>query len=1324
MAISAALMAAGRVMASQGLKQGAKTAAKNFAKEKVKDIAKKKAQSFIQNKNKDKDGKGGGLVKRDSGDGGGGSGGFFGGGSGGSGGDGGSGGPIVQTKRIDIKKLSLIDKEETSSDQKKFDGSELIDELTKIKNNLITIKKISSSNLSRFLDAQKNIRRAQEFSKRKNKEDNLEATKEKTKKPKSIKGIKGPGFLDLVWGYITNVLLGSLAMYLLRYVPQILKMFEEIADGLTNVWQRVRLAIISASVLFRKQIRFVFNLGRKILKFATPLIKKAGSVVKKVLTFAGQRIVNLIKGAAGLALKLAKKVVPGAVKAATPIVKGAAKVAGKVVGGAVKAGGVAAKAAGNAVNVVKRVKFISNLFKKVPFVGALIGIGIDLAMGERLDKAIAGAAGASLGTAIGGAIGTGLIPIPVVGTWVGGVVGGAIGDWAGKQIYSNLIGLQDAADKEAPVEQKYAAGRIGQGSISGVRRNSSTSSPGTVSTINSKVSPAIESGAKKNIFKDEETYETYNEIRNKLGSSSFVGELMQIGLDAGLGQKISKTRTDNAAKQIGSSVGKSLSESDVFGFNKRLVEPLTENVTNWAKKSIFNELTRVSLNNVYKTTETLELDLKDPTVSSERSTGSPSDGGTRGTGGTGGTGGTVVAGGAVAASELYKEIGANAEQWDIFRNSVAYIESKGDYKIPGGSGMHYDGRYQMGEAAKKDGSRIASVPYPGHSNDPNAQVRVSYRNNPELQETIFTGFTIANHRYLMRNAKYKSASIERKLQILGYAHNQGMGGAEDWLNTGQVGADGFGTKGTAYTDLIAKNFKAKKSGGEMQLAKGAVLVPSSPGTPSPDTKRSSQSTSSTGSSAEPGSPKNAKSRKIFLHWSAGNYNTPYSAYHTTILGDGKRVQNTPYDQDKSGHTAGGNTNSIGLAVAAAAGASENDVKTPPTSKQLDVMTSEAAKLAKGWGWTPASVDSNVKTHGEWERYAVPAGILSPPVQRWDLDRLSNADKFGTGGPKLRDMIKSKLSAMGGGGDGNGGPIKKHKISKFIMGGNRVLTSGMGVRDFALSPGMHMGVDIAGTTGEPLQAFTDGVVEDTGYRPNGYGYYVSWIDDQGIGHFYAHMNKPAFVKKGQKVKKGTILGELGSTGRSSGPHLHWEVATNPSDTGRSKSAVLSRFNPLSRYGIDSPFGGNIQPDPSIASDSSSSPGSPGSPSSPGSPGSPSSPDSPDSSSKSSGYDISWDVSVEASGVQQRYLDALESGRYINGPANVRDVDSLMEETSYEQGGGNNIIMMPMSQGGSSSAPPVNGRVNKSGGSLSAGVNSNMDIYNKSLKQVIVSAFYKI
>ena len=85
-------------------------------------------------------------------------------------------------------------------------------------------------------------------------------------------------------------------------------------------------------------------------------------------------------------------------------------------------------------------------------------------------------------------------------------------------------------------------------------------------------------------------------------------------------------------------------------------------------------------------------------------------------GSTGSTGGTAT--GAVAASDLYKEIGADAQQWDLFRNTVALIESGGKYDIYGGSGDHCNGRYQM-EDAKTDGSRLAGVEYPGHSDDPN-----------------------------------------------------------------------------------------------------------------------------------------------------------------------------------------------------------------------------------------------------------------------------------------------------------------------------------------------------------------------------------------------------------------------------------------------------------------------------------------------------------------------------------------------------------------------------------------------------------------------------
>jgi hypothetical protein len=166
--------------------------------------------------------------------------------------------------------------------------------------------------------------------------------------------------------------------------------------------------------------------------------------------------------------------------------------------------------------------------------------------------------------------------------------------------------------------------------------------------------------------------------------------------------------------------------------------------------------------------------------------------------------------------------------------------------------------------------------------------------------------------------------------------------------------------------------------------------------------------------------KGNKEKGIFLHWSAGSHTTAYNAYHSIALGDGTMVRHTPYDQDKYSHTGGANTNSVGLAIAAAAGAISNGKlgQYAPTDAQLDAMTLEAAKLAVKWGWTEATIDKNVRTHGEWERYAVSAGILTPPVQRWDLDRLKDGDPLidtskvlSYGGNQLRQMIKQHFRKL-------------------------------------------------------------------------------------------------------------------------------------------------------------------------------------------------------------------------------------------------------------------------------------------------------------------------
>jgi len=148
--------------------------------------------------------------------------------------------------------------------------------------------------------------------------------------------------------------------------------------------------------------------------------------------------------------------------------------------------------------------------------------------------------------------------------------------------------------------------------------------------------------------------------------------------------------------------------------------------------------------------------------------------------------------------------GMSKKQWEVYRNTIGSIESGGDYKAVGGSNDHYDGKYQMGKDAKTDAARVLGIPDPGHT----PEAREAFRNNPELQERMFAAYTQANHGYMQNNPKYRSMTKNQQIETLGYAHNQGHGGAKNWLNTGEVGEDGFHTKGTKYSEALAKNLKS------------------------------------------------------------------------------------------------------------------------------------------------------------------------------------------------------------------------------------------------------------------------------------------------------------------------------------------------------------------------------------------------------------------------------------------------------------------------------------------------------------------------------------
>lgn len=130
-------------------------------------------------------------------------------------------------------------------------------------------------------------------------------------------------------------------------------------------------------------------------------------------------------------------------------------------------------------------------------------------------------------------------------------------------------------------------------------------------------------------------------------------------------------------------------------------------------------------------------------------------------------------------------------------------------------------------------------------------------------------------------------------------------------------------------------------------------------------------------------------------------------------------------------------------------------------------------------------------------------------------------------------------------DEHGNNSKRFLTRKPVRGSNVRLSSGFGMRYHPLlnRRRMHAGVDWAGPPGTPILAAGRGVIEVAG-RNGQYGNYVRIRHANGYQTAYAHMRRFARgVSAGVKVRQGQIIGYIGSTGLSSGPHLHYEVLVN-------------------------------------------------------------------------------------------------------------------------------------------------------------------------------------
>ena len=107
-----------------------------------------------------------------------------------------------------------------------------------------------------------------------------------------------------------------------------------------------------------------------------------------------------------------------------------------------------------------------------------------------------------------------------------------------------------------------------------------------------------------------------------------------------------------------------------------------------------------------------------------------------------------------------------------------------------------------------------------------------------------------------------------------------------------------------------------------------------------------------------------------------------------------------------------------------------------------------------------------------------------------------------------------------------------------------VASGFGYRIDPIykTPKLHTGIDFTAATGTPIYATGDGVISEANFDNGGYGYHIIVNHGYGYETLYGHMVKMK-CHTGEKVKRGQVIGWVGSSGKSTGPHCHYEVIKN-------------------------------------------------------------------------------------------------------------------------------------------------------------------------------------
>lgn len=210
-------------------------------------------------------------------------------------------------------------------------------------------------------------------------------------------------------------------------------------------------------------------------------------------------------------------------------------------------------------------------------------------------------------------------------------------------------------------------------------------------------------------------------------------------------------------------------------------------------------------------------------------------------------------------------------------------------------------------------------------------------------------------------------------------------------------------------------------------------------------------------------------------------------------------------------------------------------------KQLEDNSKMLDEVKKAVGITPSSPDKNTETKLVSPKDSVPVSLLiNGPSSDVPVTIDSIESDFASLSEKIAAQKKAITESMG--------PIKSklaYLMAKpSIMPVTASITAGFGYRRNPFTSRgseFHKGVDFAAPYGKTVVATGDGIVIFSGWN-SGYGKTLIISHGYGITTMYAH-NSKLLVKQGDKVKRGQAITKVGNTGRSTGPHLHYEVKVN-------------------------------------------------------------------------------------------------------------------------------------------------------------------------------------